>query len=110
MATHGGYFTTSAVGSPPYDGGMKIRQVKSLGSQANTRVGDLAAKVDDQTGDVAKRAANVITLAVRVLRVPTAVVLWLPLPFIAATIALGVAASGATGVIILVIGVAMAIV
>jgi hypothetical protein len=89
---------------------MKFRQVRTLGSQANARVGDLASKVDDQTGDVATRAANVITLAVRVLRVPTAVVLWLPLPFIAATLALGAAAGGATGAVILVIGVAMAIV
>jgi hypothetical protein len=89
---------------------MKLRQVKSLGSQANAKVGDLAANVDDQTGDVAKRAANVIVLAVRVLRVPSAAILWLPLPFIAATFALGLVADGATGVVILVISVLMAIV
>lgn len=89
---------------------MKFRQVKSLGAQANAKVGDLAAKVDDQTGDVAKRAANMIVLAVRVLRVPSALVLWLPLPFIAATFALGLAAHGTTGVVILVVAVLMAIV
>jgi hypothetical protein len=89
---------------------MKFRQVKSLGSQANSRVGEFAGRIDDQTGEVAARAANVITLAVRVLRLPTAVVGWLPVPFIAATLALGVAASGTTGIVILVLGVAMAIV
>jgi hypothetical protein len=89
---------------------MKFRQVKSLGAQANAKVGDMAAKVDDQTGDVAKRAANVIALAVRVLRVPTALILWLPVPFILATFGLGLAAHGATGVVILVIAVLMAIV
>ena len=91
-------------------GGMKFRQVKSLGAQANAKVGDMAAKVDDQTGDVATRAANVIVLAVRVLRVPTALILWLPVPFILATFGLGLAAHGATGVVILVIAVLMAIV
>lgn len=89
---------------------MKFRQVKSLGSQANAKVSDLAAKVDDQTGDVAKRTANVIVLAVRVLRVPTALVLWLALPFIAATFALGLVADGGTSAVILVIAVLMAIV
>lgn len=87
---------------------MKFHQVKSLGSQANTKVGDLAAKVDDQTGQVAVRAANVIALAVRVLRVPTALVLWSPAPFIAATLALGVAADGSTGLVFLVVGALMA--
>lgn len=90
--------------------GMKLRQTKSLGSQTNTRVGDLAARVDDQTGEVAKRAGNVIVLAVRVLRVPTALVLWLPLPFIAATLALGAAADGGTGLVFLVVGALMALV
>jgi hypothetical protein len=89
---------------------MKIRQVKSLGSQANAKVSDLASKVDDQTGEVAKRTANVFVLAVRVLRIPTAVILWLPLPFIAATFALGLVADGKTGVVISVIAVLMAIV
>jgi hypothetical protein len=89
---------------------MKFRQAKSLGSQANARVGDFAGRIDDQTGEVANRAANVIALAVRVLRIPTAVVGSLPLPFIAATIVLGLVADGTAGVVFLVIGVAMAIV
>ncbi|MCW2800518.1 MAG: hypothetical protein JWQ70_1990 [Aeromicrobium sp.] len=89
---------------------MKFRLVQSLGSQANAKVSDLASKVDDQTGEVAKRTANVIVLAVRVLRVPTALILWVSLPFIAATFALGLAANGTTSVVILVIAVLMAIV
>ncbi len=89
---------------------MKFRQMKSLGSQANVRVGGLAGRVDDQTGEVANRGANVIVLAVRVLRVPTALIGWIPVPFIAATLALGLAAHGSTGVLFLVIGALMAIV
>jgi len=89
---------------------MKFREVKSLGSQANAKVSDLASKVDDQTGEVAARTANVIVLAVRVLRIPTAVIMWLSLPFIAATFALGLVADGKTGVVISVIAVLMMVV
>lgn len=70
--------------------------------------GDFASRVDGQTGEVAHRAAGVITVAVRVLRIPTAVVLWVPVPFILATLLLAVFADGPFRVIGLVIGLAMA--
>lgn len=89
---------------------MKLRQVKSLGSQANKAAGDLAAKVDDQTGEVAKRAANVISLAVKVARIPTALVMILSWPFIITTIVLGLFADGGVRLVLLGVGVVMAVV
>ncbi len=89
---------------------MKLRQVKSLGGRANTAVGDLAAKVDDQTGEVAKKATGVIVMAVKLARIPTALVMVLPIPFIIATVALGLLADGGIGWVILGAGVAMLLV
>lgn len=85
-----------------------MRFAKSFGSQANSAVGGFASRVDDQTGEVAHRVANVITVAVRVLRLPTAILLCVPLPFIVATLALGLVADGGVRVVVLVAGVAMA--
>jgi hypothetical protein len=86
---------------------MKLRQVKSLGGRANTAVGDLAAKVDDQTGEAAKKAARVIVLAVTLLRIPTALLMILPIPFTLATIALGSLSDGGTRWVLLAAGLAM---
>ena len=68
----------------------------------------MAARVDGQTGDVAQRATSVIVLAVRVLRIPTLLVLVAPIPFIAATLLLAVNAEGAGRTIGLVVGLLMA--
>lgn len=87
---------------------MKFRQAKSFGAQANAAVGDFAARVDDQTGEVAQRFAGVVTVAVRVLRIPTAILLCLPLPFIAATFVLGLLADGGVQILVLVAAVVMA--
>ncbi len=87
---------------------MKLRQVKSLGGRANTAVGDLAAKVDDQTGEAAKKAARVIVLAVTLLRIPTALLMILPIPFILTTIALGLLSDGGIRWVLLAAGLAMA--
>lgn len=89
---------------------MKLRQVKSLGGRANSAVGDLAAKVDDQTGEVANKAAAVIVLAVKVARIPTALVMVLPIPFIVTTLVLGVVADGAIGWVLLAAGAIMLLV
>ena len=70
----------------------------------------MAARVDGQTGEVAQRATSVIVLAVRVLRIPTLLMLIAPLPFIAATLLLAVNAEGAGRVIGLVAGLLMAVV
>jgi len=85
-----------------------MRFAKSFGSQANSAVGGFASRVDDQTGEVAHRVAGVIAVAVRVLRVPTAVLQVVPLPFIAATLALGLVADGGVRIVVLVAGVVMA--
>lgn len=85
-----------------------MRQGKSLGSRANVSIDGLALKVDNQTGEVAQRAALVITTAVRLLRIPTALVLLVPLPFIAATVVLGAASDGGVRVIVCIVGVLMA--
>lgn len=89
---------------------MKFRQVKSLGGRANTAVGGLTAKVDDQTGEAAKKAARVIVLAVNFARIPTALLMILPIPFILATLALGVLADGGIRWVILAAGLAMLLV
>lgn len=89
---------------------MKLRQVKSLGSQANRTAGDLVAKVDDQTGEVAKRAAGVIAVAVKLARIPTALVMILPVPFVLTTVALGATADGGSRPVLLVVGGLMALV
>ncbi|KRC65903.1 hypothetical protein ASE12_14720 [Aeromicrobium sp. Root236] len=85
-----------------------MRFAKSFGTQANSAVGGFASRVDDQTGEVAHRVAGVIAVAVRVLRLPTAVLQVVPLPFVAATLALGLVADGGVRVVVLVAGVLMA--
>jgi hypothetical protein len=85
-----------------------MRFAKSFGSQANSAVGGFASRVDDQTGEVAHRVANVITVAVRVLRLPTAILLAIPLPFVGATLALGLVADGGVRLVVLVAGLLMA--
>ncbi|WP_332642304.1 hypothetical protein [Aeromicrobium sp.] len=89
---------------------MKLRQVKSLGGRANAAVGDLAARVDDQTGEAAKKAARVIVLAVTLLRIPTALLMILPAPFIFTTLVLGLLADGGVRWVILGAGLAMLLV
>lgn len=89
---------------------MRIRRSGSFGEHANAAVGDFAARVDGHTAEVSTRAAQMIAVAVRVLRIPTAIVGALSIPFIAATLVLGLLAGGVVGVLILVAGVAMAIV
>jgi len=80
----------------------------SWGARANRGVNDMAAQVDGQTGEVAQRATSVIVLAVRVLRIPTLLVLIAPIPFIAATLLLAANAEGAGRAIGLVVGLFMA--
>lgn len=87
---------------------MRWRRTKSLGNDANQAVGNWANTVDDQTGQVAERAARVITVAVHVLRIPTAIVLWIPVPFIALILLLALNADGGARVLGLVIGLVMA--
>ncbi|MEV7398430.1 hypothetical protein [Aeromicrobium sp. NPDC092404] len=81
---------------------------RGFGAQANSAVGGFTSRVDDRTGEAAHRVAGVITMAVRVLRLPTAVVLAVPLPFVLATLVLGLVADGGVRVVVLLAGLAMA--
>lgn len=87
---------------------MQWRRTKSLGNNANAAVGNWALTVDDQTGQVAERVARVLTVAVRALRIPTALVLWVPVPFITLTLLLALWAEGEARLVGLAIGLAMA--
>jgi hypothetical protein len=87
---------------------MRFRQSRSFGTAANSAVGDFASRVDDRTGEVAQRTARTIAVAVRLLRIPSAVVLGVPVPFVVATLLLGLVADGGMRVVILVAGVLMA--
>jgi hypothetical protein len=68
----------------------------------------MASRVDLQTGEAAQRATAVIVLAVKVLRIPTLLVLVAPIPFIAATLVLALSAEGDGRVVGLVVGLLMA--
>lgn len=85
-----------------------MKFARGFGSQANSAVGGFASRVDGQTGEVAHRVAGVITVAVRMLRVPTAILQLAPVPFILATLTLGLVADGGVRVVVLVAGVVMA--
>jgi hypothetical protein len=85
-----------------------MRFARGFGSQANSAVGGFASRVDGQTGEVAHRVAGVITMAVRVLRVPTAIVQLVPVPFILATLMLGLVADGGVRIVVLAAGLVMA--
>lgn len=87
---------------------MQWRRTKSLGRNANAAVGDWAAKVDDQTGAVAQRVARVLAVAVPALRIPTALVLWLPVPFTILTFLLAANAAGGTRILGIVVALLMA--
>ena len=89
---------------------MRFRRSDRLGAQANAAVSDFANRADGRATEVAGRAAQVIVLAVRVLRIPTAVVASLPIPFIVATLVLGLVADGSVGVVLLAAGVVLAVV
>lgn len=65
---------------------------RNAGRRANFAVEGLAARVDDQTGAVAARAAAVIVLAVRVLRWPALALAVLPLPFLLGLLGIGLLA------------------
>jgi hypothetical protein len=75
----------------------------SWGNTANTAVGELAARVDTQTADVAQRAASVLVFAVRVLRWPSLLILVSAIPFELITLGLGLRAEG----LVRVLGLAM---
>jgi hypothetical protein len=60
----------------------------------NRSIDQLTAQVDGQTNEVARNAARVLALAVRLLRWPTLGLLWVPIPMELGTLALAVHAHG----------------
>jgi hypothetical protein len=89
---------------------MEDVRIRRTGAQANTAVNDFAAHVDGRSTEVAQRAAQMIAVAMRLLRIPTALVGAASIPFIVATLAAGLLAGGAVGVVIMIIGAVMAVV
>ncbi|MBD8606918.1 hypothetical protein IFT73_08635 [Aeromicrobium sp. CFBP 8757] len=89
---------------------MRFRRSGALGAQANAAVNDFASRADGRATEVAARATQVIVLAVRVLRIPTAIMGALSVPFIVATLVLGLLAGGGVGMVVLVAGVVLAVV
>jgi hypothetical protein len=85
-----------------------MRFGRGFGAHANSAVGGFASRVDGQTGEVAHRVAGLISVAVRVLRVPTAIVQLVPVPFILATLMLGLVADGGVRIVVLAAGLVMA--
>lgn len=95
---------------PPPRPGPDPKRRTRWGRRTNEAVGRLSGRVDDQTGRASERAAQMLVLAVRVLRIPSFVVLVAPLPFIAVTAVMGVAGEGAFRVVGLVAALLMAVV
>lgn len=81
-----------------------------MGAKANAAVNDFATRVDGRATEVADRAAQMIAVAVRLLRIPTALVGIVPVPFVATTIVLGLLGDGLGGVLVLGVGIVMAVV
>ncbi|MFT4187005.1 MAG: hypothetical protein QM621_00310 [Aeromicrobium sp.] len=73
---------------------MARERKKGWGTRANEATTRLTSQVDDQTGEASRKAASLIVLAVRILRIPTAILLVLPIPFL---IAMGFASSAIGG-------------
>ncbi|MFT4298937.1 MAG: hypothetical protein QM597_04780 [Aeromicrobium sp.] len=69
------------------------------GRRTNDAVNRMAARVDDQTGKAAGRAAQAITVAVRLLRIPTAILLVAPFPFLVVMAASSISLGGTAGLV-----------
>ena len=65
-----------------------------MDDRINRSIAQLTAQVDGQTNEVARNAARVLALAVRLLRWPTLVLLCLPIPMELGTMALALHARG----------------
>lgn len=89
---------------------MRLFGGRSLGNQANAAVKGFTAKIDGQTAEVADRAAKTLVVAMRLLRIPTAILGLIAVPFILTTLILGMLADNAAGFVLLGAGIAMAVV
>lgn len=89
---------------------MKFRRSRTFGQQANSAIHGITARIDGRTAEAAQSAARAIVVAVRLLRIPSAVVGAVPIPFIVTTFAMGLLAEGTMAATFLVIAGAMAVV
>jgi hypothetical protein len=87
---------------------MRFRRTGALGAHANAAVNDFAARVDGRSAEVAARAAQVIVVAVRLMRIPTALVGLASIPFIAAALVIAILGDGVGAVVLGLIGLVMA--
>ena len=85
-------------------------RTRRMGGRANDAAHQMAQRIDDSTGETGERLAKLLVIAVRLSRIPTAVVLYLPIPFIAAILVLGIKGGGWFGLVLTVTGVVMAII
>lgn len=82
---------------------------RSWRDRTNRAVHDATSRVDGQTADAARRAVAVIVPTVRLLRVPSLLLVLAPLPFLLATVALGLAAGGSVGTVLAVVALVVAL-
>ncbi|MCL3817449.1 hypothetical protein [Aeromicrobium wangtongii] len=87
---------------------MRFRRTGALGAHANAAVNEFAARVDGGTTEVAARAAQLITVAVRLLRIPTALIGLGSIPFIVAALVIAILSGGVAGVMLGLLGLVMA--
>lgn len=83
---------------------------RGWGRRTNEAASRVTSRVDDGTGRAAERAAQLLVVGVRVLRIPSAVLLAVPLPFIVVTAIVAAGSDGAFRVIGLVAAAVMALV
>lgn len=88
------------------EGGPRRR---SWRERTNRAVHQATSRVDGQTADAARRAVTVIVPTVRLLRVPSLLLVVAPLPFLLATLTLGLAAGGTVGTVLAVVAVGVAL-
>lgn len=89
---------------------MRNRRKPGPGARANRAVDDLASRLDGRTVEASERAAQAITVAVRLLRWPTLALLVIPLPFVAGLLMIGLVDDPPIRWIALVAGLAFALV
>lgn len=95
-------------GAVHYHEGMVFDRRRTMRQRANDAVRAAAARIDDDTGRAAQRAARTLVFTVGLLRVPTLIIGVASVPFIAAVLVLGIAADSLGGIIAVVAGVVMA--
>lgn len=85
-----------------------MNQRRTTRQRTNDAMRSAAARIDDQTGQTARRAAGALAVTVGVLRIPSLVIGVLPFPFIAAVLLMGAGGDSVGHVFTVLVAVAMA--